>query len=241
MTRFGTGQRYRFDMIYAITLLGIYILSVLVIYFIARFRPHVLWRLHSVLFVALFSFVPAIALGREMLLRTELRELVSMAPTWLSTGFAVLFVVGIIPLQRWIRTDVLDRTAGAARNSLDKLPEQMMTIEAAECRREISMEEATERKAQVQRGADRMAAIDGVGRVLYWLLKLHLVRLGIQFVGSVTTAIWLTTYSLQEATTTNLSLVAADAFMIIAPCLLLSCGVLCILKGSDSAFSQSAR
>jgi flagellar biosynthesis component FlhA len=178
-------------MIYTLTLLGIYILSVLVIYGVSRFRPHTLWRLHPILIVALFSFVPAVALGREMLLRTELWEMVSAVPSWLSIGLSALFVVGIIPVRRWIRKDVLDRTAEAARQFLNGLPERMMSIEAAESREEISAEEAAEQKTHVQRAADRVAAIHGVGRFLYWLLKLHFVRIAVQIGVGVVVNRWL--------------------------------------------------
>lgn len=55
-----------------------------------------------------------------------------------------------------------------------------MSIEAAESRGDLSVEEATERKARVQLDADRIATDDGVGRLLYWMLKRHMVRIGVQ-------------------------------------------------------------
>ena len=208
-------------MIYTLTLLGIYILSVLVIYGVSRFRPHTLWRLHPILIVALFSFVPAVALGRGMLLRTELWEMVSAVPSWLSIGLSALFVVGIIPVRRWIRKDVLDRTAEAARQFLNGLPERMMSIEAAESRREISVEEAAARKTQVQRDVDWVSAIDAVGRFLYLLLKLHLVRIGFQILGGVAVAIWDNNIPVGQATLTYASLIGIDGSIILGPILVL--------------------
>lgn len=208
-------------MIYTPTLLGIYILSVLVIYGISRFMPHTLWRLHPILIVALFSFVPAVALGREMLLRTELWELVSAVPTWLSAGLSVLFVVGIIPVRTWIRKEVLDRTAEASRQSLNGLPERMMVIDAAENRREISMVESTRRKTQVQRDVDRVAAIDGVGRFLYLLLKLHLVLVGLQIVGATVGIFWSESIEVQYGLPPLVLRTGIDAGFVLVPFVIL--------------------
>ncbi|MEX2443146.1 MAG: FHIPEP family type III secretion protein [Alkalispirochaeta sp.] len=210
-------------MIYTLTLLGIYILSVLVIYGVSRFRPHTLWRLHPILIVALFSFVPAVALGREMLLRTELWKMVSVVPSWLSIGLSALFVVGIIPVRSWIRKEVLERTAEGARQFLDSLPERMMSIEAAESREEISAEEAAEQKTHVQRAADRVAAIHGVGRLLYLLLKLHLVGTGIQAAGGVAIALREYGIPVGQAVLENSTTIAVGAVAIIGPLLVLLC------------------
>ena len=147
--------------------------------------------------------------------------MVSAVPTWLSVGLSVLFVVGIIPVRRWIRNDVLDRTAKASRKLLDSLPERMMWIEAAESRREISMEESTKRQTQVQRAADRVAAIDGVGRFLYLLLKLHLVRVGLQIAGTVMLGIIDHAAPVENILRSALGLVSVDALVIVVPYLIL--------------------
>jgi len=224
-------------MIYTLTLLGIYILSVLVIYGVSRFRPHTLWRLHPIPIVALFSFVPAVALGREILLRMELWEVVSTVPIWLSAGLTVLLVVGIIPARRWIRKDVLDRTKDSARQFLDSLPERMMSVEAAECRREISMEEATERKTQVQRAADRVATIHGVGRFLNLLLKLHLVRMGLQILGAIAIDAWSEGAAGWQTLNACSTVVIIDGALILGPFLLLM-GSLVLLRPNSEPRHQ---
>lgn len=116
--------------------------------------------------------MPALALGREMLLGTRLSETFTAIPDWVLLGLSGLFVVGVLPVRNWTRRDVLERSANAARRFLDKLPERVMSTEAAESRGDISLEEATERKIRIQRDADRLAAVDGVGRFLYLLPEL---------------------------------------------------------------------
>tara|TARA_B100000614_G_scaffold188044_1_gene169026 strand:+ start:403 stop:1077 length:675 start_codon:yes stop_codon:yes gene_type:complete len=218
-------------------LTGIYILSVLVIYGIARRRPGTLWHLHPILIVALFSFVPAIALGREMFLRTELWDVVSAVPTWFSAGLSVMFVVGIIPVRKWIRKNVLDRTSEASRQFLNGLPERMMAIDAAESRGEISMEEAAARKMQVQRAADRAAAIDGVGRFLYLLLKLHILWVGLQIAGAAFVDLWLKGLPVDRHLFHQATLVAVEGIMVFIPILLLICKI--INLGSEAPLTKS--
>lgn len=161
--------------------------------------------------------MPAIALGREMLLGTELWELVSAVPTWLSAGLSVRFVVGIIPVRKSIRKNVLDRTAEASRQFLNALPERMMSIDAAESRGEISMGEFAERKMQVQRDVDRAAAIHGVGRFLYLLLKLHLVTVGLQIAGTVMLGVIDHAAPIENISRLALGLVSVDAIVIVVP------------------------
>lgn len=156
-----------------------------------------------------------------MLLRTELWDVVSTVPMWFSVGVSVLFVVGIIPVRKWIRKDVLEWTAEASRQFLNGLPERMMAIDAAASRREISMEESTERKTQVQRAADRVATTDGVGRFLYLLLKLHLVRVGLQIAGGTFVGLWLRRLPLDLHLFHQATLVAVEGIMVFIPVLLL--------------------
>lgn len=209
-------------MIHTIVLLGIYFLSVTTIICIAQVRPRLLWRLHPIPVVALFSFVPAIALGLEISLRTELWNLLSAVPVWFSTGLSVLFVVAVFPVRKWIQESVIERTAEAAREFLDQLPQRMMSIEAAESRSEISVEEATERKMQIHRDVDRMSAIDGTGRLLYLVLKLHLLRIGLQIVGGKIVGAWSTSFEAQSGLAEVIRLTGIDAVLLLLPIMILT-------------------
>jgi len=177
-------------MMSTVFLLGIYFVSVATVYGLARYKRRALGRLPPIVIVGLFSFVPGLALGRALILRTDLWDLLSRAPTWLSAGLSVLIIVGTIPARRGIRKNVLDRAADNARHFQDKLPERLLAIEAAENRGETTIEKASKRKTQILREADRKVAIDGVGRFLYVLLKLHLVRVSLQVLGVVAIALW---------------------------------------------------
>ena len=177
-------------MMCSLILLGIYALSVFSLAVTVRLNPDRLRRLHPFLWISVFSFVPAVALGREILLRSGLSPIIARVPAGPTAGVAALFIIAIIPVRRWVRKNILERTADAARQSLNELPRRVISIEAAENRRDISMEEATERKARIRRDLDRIAAIDALGRLFYLLLKIHILRMSLQAAGIVAISHW---------------------------------------------------
>lgn len=65
-----------------------------------------------------------------------------------------------------------------------------MAIEAEISRGTISVDDGNRRKQAIQREIDRVAAVDGVGRFLYLLFKIHLFGLGLQVLGAVAIDVW---------------------------------------------------
>ncbi len=78
---------------------------------------------------------------------------------------------------------------------------------------------------QIQRECDRISAIDGIGRFLYLLLKIHLVRLGLQIVGAITIEALLTGVYGWYLLSIGSSLIIVDVALIIGPYLLLICAI----------------
>jgi hypothetical protein len=171
-------------MIYTTIFLGIYILSVIVLVITARLQPNNIYRLHPIILVGLYSFVPALSLGHQML-TTNFLTIITPMPVWFTGGLAGLVVIFAIPCRKWIRRNALDRPMQTARQSMDKLPGHMTALEAKVSDGSMKPDEADHCKFQLQRQMDRLAAIDGTGRFLYLLFKIHLLRLGLQIIGSV--------------------------------------------------------
>lgn len=226
-------------MMYTLILVVTHILSVVIICGIVRFRPSAMWRLYPIVAVGLFSFVPALALGREMFLGTDVSNLLSAVPIWMPATIAVLFTSGIIPLRRWIRQDVLDRTAEFARRFLDELPGKVMAIEAAESRGDITIEDTSARRAQIQRDVDRIGAIDGCSRFLHVLLKIQMLRLVLQVVGGVVLGIWSKGLGVRESVVITGAAVGIDVLFIFLPYLLLFGAAVSLLTATFGPQSRS--
>lgn len=225
-------------MLYFAVLLGIYLLSVAALAVIARFRPDRLHRLHAFLWVGVFSFVPAIALAREILLSANSSTFITMVPTWMTGGTAALAVIAAISIRKWIQSRILDRTAQAARQFLDELPKRVMRIEADVTRGVTALDDADRRKLRLQREMDRVAAIDGVARFLYLLLKIHFVRLGLQGLGAVAVDAWseagIGWYTLDVCST----MVIIEGACILGPHLLLMTALIALFRGSALQFQD---
>jgi flagellar biosynthesis component FlhA len=115
----------------------------------------------------------------------------------------------------------LELSSKAAREHLERLPEKMMAIEAQLSHGKLDQGEADQAKARIHRQADRLAANDGLGRFLYALLKLHLLRLSLQTAGTITINAWPDGLSLWRMLTIASSLLIADGLFIVLPYLLL--------------------
>ena len=192
-------------------------LSVVSLAVTVRLNPERLQRLHPFLWISVFSFVPAVALGREFLLRSGLSTIIARVPAGPTAGIAALFIIAIIPVRRWARKNILERTADAARQSLNELPRRVIAIEAAENRRDISMKEATERKAQIQRDLDRIAVMDALGRLFYLLLKVHILRISVQAAGIVAISHWRYAAPFEATLMLVLRWVGVDGMLIFVP------------------------
>lgn len=225
-------------MLLAAVLLGIYLLSVGMLLIIARRHPDRLRKLNSFVWVGIYSFVPAIALGREILLSTGPSTLIATVPTWLSGGIAALTVMAILPVRTWIRRRNLERTGNAARQCMVHLPERMMEIEAETSRGAISVDDGNRRKQMIQREMDRAAAVDGVGRFLYLLLKIHLLRLGLQVLGAVAIDAWSEAGIGWHALDACSAMIIIDGACILEPFLLLMTSLTVLGRDSSPQFQD---
>jgi type III secretion protein V len=194
---------------------------VVVLFVTARYRPDRLHRAHPILVVSLYSLVPALALGRQMLLRTEYWTTVAPMPVWLSGGVAALVVIAIFLARPWVRRTALERPMHAAYEGLDDYPRRAMAIDAEVNRGSIEPVEAARRKSELQRRTDRLAAIEGSGRLLFTLLKIHLVRLGLQVAGAVAIGVWSEALSSPGILAVSSLLILVDGVLILGPYLLL--------------------
>lgn len=210
-------------MIYTTILLGLYILPVLVLFATACLRPHRLYRLHPLLLAGLYSFVPALALGIQML-RVEFRAIITPMPLFFSgplIGLAGFALITIVPARKWIRRSILELSMKTARGFLERLPGKMMEIETQLSLGKLDLNEADRLKALIQRQVDRLAANDGLGRLLYYLLKLHLLRLTLQVAGALAISAWSNGISIWRMLTIASSLIIVDGALILVPYLLL--------------------
>ena len=173
-----------YSMITTTILLGIYILSVLTLFGIALLKPINLYRLTPIILVGLYSFVPALSLGHQML-TTKFQAIITPMQVWVTGGLASLVLILIIPCWKWIRKNALECPIQSARRGLDELPSQIMAIEAKVNGGSMEHDEANRSKFEIKRQLDRLAAIDSTGRFLYLMVKIHLFRIGLQFLGSV--------------------------------------------------------
>lgn len=173
-----------YSMISTTILLGIYILSVLMLFGIVLLKPINQYRLHPTILVGLYSFVPALSLGGQML-TTKFQAIITPMPVWFTGALASLVLILIIPCRKWIRKNALERPMQSTRLGLDKLPGRIMAIEAKVSVGSMQPDEADRCKFKIQRQLDRLAAIDGTSRFLYLMIKIHLFRLGLQILGSV--------------------------------------------------------
>jgi type III secretory pathway component EscV len=210
-----------FRMIHTAILLGIYILSVVALFVTARYRTDRLHRLHPILVVSLYSLVPALALGRQILLSTEYWTTVAPIPVWLSGGVAALVVIAIVLARPWIRSTALERPMDAAHEGLDDYPRRAMAIDEEVSRGSIKPDEGDRRKNELQRSTDRSAAIEGSGRILFTLLNIHLVRLGLQVAGTVAIGVWSEALSSPGILAVSSVLILVDGVLILGPYLLL--------------------
>ncbi|MDA3949476.1 MAG: hypothetical protein PF508_09625 [Spirochaeta sp.] len=199
---------------------------------IARRHPNRLRKLNSFVWIGIYSLVPAIALGRQILLSTGPSMLTTMVPTWLSGGIAAFTVMAILPVRTWIRRRILERTAQGARQFLDSLPVRMMEIEAEISRGAISFVDGNRRKRLIQREMDRVAAVDGVGRFLYLLFKIHLFRQGLQVLGVVAIDAWSEAGVGWHTLDTGSTMVIIEGACILGPYLLLMATPIVLLRGS---------
>jgi len=210
-------------MIHTMLLLILYILSVTVLLITARLKPESLYRLHPILLLGLYSFIPAINLGLHML-RSKFWMVFEAMPLYffiLLIGLAGLILIMIIPARQLIHQNTLDLSSKAAREYLEILPKKMMAIEAQLSLGQLDQGRADQAKAQIQRQVDRLAANDGLGRLLYVLLKLHLLRLTLQIAGAIAINLWSADTSLLQTLTMTSSILITDSLLIFLPYLLL--------------------
>jgi flagellar biosynthesis component FlhA len=104
---------------------------------------------------------------------------------------------------------------------LDELPSKIMAIEAKVSEGSMKHAAADRCKFKIQRLLDLLAAIDGTGRLLYLLLKIHLLRLGLQILGSVAIYFWSNSALSWRILSICSSMIIVDGVLIFAPYMLL--------------------
>jgi len=80
-----------------------------------------------------------------------------------------------------------------------------------------------------------MSAIDCVGRFIYLLLKLHLVRIGLQIVGIVILSLMDRVAAIKNNLPSALGLVSVDALVTVLPYLMLIWGLQFIAEPETAA------
>jgi hypothetical protein len=227
-----------YSMISTTILLGIYILSVLMLFGKALLKPINQYRLHPTILVGLYSFVPALSLGRQML-TTEFQAIITPVPVWFTGDLASLTLILIIPCRKWIRKNALERPTQSARQGLDQLPGRIMAIEAKASEGSMEHDEADRCKFGIQRQLDRSTAIDGPGRFLYLMIKIHLFRLGLQILRSV--VIYFETVGALSWHTLSIcsSMIIVDVALILGPYMLLMTSI-ALLDGQSHLIDLKA-
>jgi len=152
----------------------------------------------------------------------------------------IIFIV-IIAVQLIVITKGTTRIAEvAARFTLDALPGKQMAIEAEYNSGLITEEEATRKKAAIQKEADFYGAMDGASKFVSGNIKLGIFITVIQIVGGLIVGMTLHGETWDLAFATYISLAIGDGLVTQLPALLISTatGIIVTRAISDSTFGK---
>jgi flagellar biosynthesis protein FlhA len=152
----------------------------------------------------------------------------------------IIFIV-IIAVQLIVITKGTTRIAEvAARFTLDALPGKQMAIEAEYNSGLITEEEATRKKAAIQREADFYGAMDGASKFVSGNIKFGILITVIQIVGGLIVGMSLHGETWEVAFGTYISLAIGDGLVTQLPALLISTatGIIVTRAISDSTFGK---
>jgi flagellar biosynthesis protein FlhA len=150
----------------------------------------------------------------------------------------IIFVI-IIAVQFIVITKGATRVAEvAARFTLDALPGKQMAIESEYNSGLITEEEATSRKAELQREADFYGAMDGASKFVQGNVKVAILITLINIVGGMIVGMTIHGESFQVALDTYVSLTIGDGLVTQLPALLISTstGVVVTRAVSEESF-----
>jgi flagellar biosynthesis protein FlhA len=150
----------------------------------------------------------------------------------------IIFVI-IIAVQFIVITKGSTRVAEvAARFTLDALPGKQMAIEAEYNSGLITEEEATTKKAELQREADFYGAMDGASKFVAGNVKVGILITLINIIGGMVVGMTIHGESFQVALDTYVSLTIGDGLVTQLPALLISTstGVIVTRAVSEESF-----